>query len=76
MHSLPSLVVNAFVTAVLSAACWWLWAGDHGLAWRLGLESLDLQIRVLSIFGLLSMMDQIFARIGLRLAASQDVASS
>ena len=47
----------ALTTAVLCAACAWLLFADHHLAWRLGLGELDLPVRLLAIFVLLSLLD-------------------
>jgi hypothetical protein len=46
-------------TAVLCAVCAWLLFADHGLAWRLGLGELDLPVRVMAIFALLSLLDKL-----------------
>jgi hypothetical protein len=59
MRSLLPRVGFVLVTVVLCAACWWLWAGDHALAWRLGLGELDLPMRVLAIFAFLSLLDKL-----------------
>jgi hypothetical protein len=48
-------------TTAICAACGWLWFADHGLAWRLGLIELDLPVRVLAIFGLLSLVDRLLS---------------
>jgi hypothetical protein len=58
MRSPSSRVTEVVVTATLCAVCWWLWAADHGLAWRLGLAELDLPVRVLAIFVFLSLADR------------------
>jgi hypothetical protein len=59
MRSCSSHVEAAFVTVAMCAACWWLWAADHGLAWRLGLGELDLPVRVFAIFVFLSLSDRL-----------------
>jgi low temperature requirement protein LtrA len=59
MRSLSASVTASLVTVVLCTACWWLWAADHALAWRLGLGEFDLPLRVLAIFGLLSLLDRL-----------------
>jgi hypothetical protein len=60
MRSLSARVIAALLTVVLCVACWWLWAADHALAWRIGLGELDLPVRVLAIFVLLSLLDWLF----------------
>ena len=67
MRSPSSCVGAALLTVALCAACWWLWTGDHGLAWRLGLGGLDLPVHVLAIFVFLSLLDQLVARFAARL---------
>jgi hypothetical protein len=57
---LPSSPAGAgLVTVVLCAVSWWLWVGDHALAWRLGLGELDLPVRVIAIFVFLSLADRL-----------------
>jgi hypothetical protein len=46
-------------TTVVCAACAWLLLADHSLAWRLGLAELDLPMRVIAIFALLSLLDKL-----------------
>ena len=64
MRALVSFAAGPIATALLSAACWWLWAGDHGLSHLLRVDDLDLPVRVAAIFALLSVADQIHNRIG------------
>lgn len=63
MRPLLSSAVGLITTALLCAACWWLWAGDHGLSHLLGLDELDLQVRVAVIFALLSLTDLLLDRL-------------
>jgi hypothetical protein len=61
MRTGSSGVASALATTAICAACGWLWFADHGLAWRLGLIELDLPVRVLAIFGLLSLVDRLLS---------------
>jgi hypothetical protein len=61
MGSLLSRAGTALVTITVCAVCWWIWTGDHALAWRLGLGELDLPVRVLAIFLALSLLDKLVA---------------
>ena len=51
------------LTALLCGVCWWLWAGNHGLSYLLGLQDLDVQVRLLAIFIFLSLVDWVLERI-------------
>ena len=64
MRALVSSAAGPLTTALLCTACWWLWAGDHGLSHLLRLDDLDLQVRVAAIFALLSLADQLLDRLG------------
>ncbi len=59
MHRPSSRGEVILMTAVLCAACGWLLLGDHGLAWRLGLGPLDVPLRIVAIFLLLSLLDKL-----------------
>jgi hypothetical protein len=61
MRSGSSGIAAALATFAMCAVCWWLWAADHGLAWRFGLAELDLPVRVLAIFVFLSVADRLIA---------------
>ena len=63
MRALLSLATGPIVTALLCTVCWWLWAGHHGLSHLIGLDILDLQVRVAAIFAFLSLAERILDRV-------------
>jgi hypothetical protein len=55
---------RAIVTLGLCAACWWIWSSRLSLAGQLGIGELDLVVRVLEMFAVLSLADIAGERLG------------
>ena len=58
MFGTASIAARAVVTLALCTACWWIWSSGFSLAAQLQIGELDLVVRILEIFGVLSLVDQ------------------
>jgi hypothetical protein len=58
MSGALSIAARAAVTLALCSACWWIWSSGFSLAAQLRIGELDLVVRILEMFGLLSLVDR------------------
>ena len=63
MRGWMSMAGQVVVTAGLCAACWWIWSSSFSLAGQLHIGELDLVVRVLQVFALLSLADWVSERL-------------
>lgn len=63
MRTVAAVLIKLAATLALCAASWWIWSSSFSVAAWLNLGELDIVVRILAIFVMLSLVEAVIERL-------------